>query len=169
MPTKRYLQDRVDQLQKELERVARERDAARAEPAGISDSVTGLPTRAEVRGLMERVETAEAQRLELVADLAKVTAKLRSVEDKLRAVTASEAELLADVEDLKTRLEAAETENLRWLERERRWTKLEERLQQEADKLTEELKVLRGHSPGDRDSRAEEAVVARGGWPPTCN
>ena len=38
----------------------RERDAARAEPAGISDSVTGLPTRAEVRGLMERVETAEA-------------------------------------------------------------------------------------------------------------
>ena len=41
MPTKRYLQDRVDQLQKELERVARERDAARAEPAGISDSVTG--------------------------------------------------------------------------------------------------------------------------------
>ena len=166
MPTKKYLQDRVDQLKKELERVTRERDAERAEPAsvGASNSVEpGLLTETGARGLMERAEAAEAQRLKLVADLTAATARLRSVEDELRAVTASEAQLLAEMEDWRTRLEAAEAENRRWLERERRWTKLEERLQREADRLAEELDALRSRSDGGGPTREEAAVQTEEG------
>lgn len=79
MPTKRSLQDRVDQLQKELDRVARERDTARAESAegSVRDSVEpGSLTRTEARDLMERVEMAETQRSKQLADLESLAPRL---------------------------------------------------------------------------------------------
>ena len=71
-------------------------------------------------------------------------------------MTANEREFLAEVRELRTHLEAAEAENRRWLKRERCWTKLEEKLQLEVDKLAEELDTL--CRQGDGGSRAEETV-----------
>ena len=137
MPTKRYLQDRVEQLKRELEAIIRERDAARGEPRDIASKEPSSLTQGEAMSLAEGVR---AGRQELLDQLKETTARLRSAEDRLRA---KEEESMTEVEDLKARLETAEAENRRWLERERRWTQLEERLQQEASKMANELSALR--------------------------